>query len=275
MKQVKQPSIDDLLFMDDDPPGLLPVGQGHKIDQGHVTFPGQGQQIQPGPVPLSEEMMTDCFVDLKAMRNSGTESSAKRQDVNLTETKAKTKLSAPVSLHTRSRSIPVENVTDSSQSSVNHNRSRSKDFENEPVSKMKTDPFDFVDKAMKSSKRVASPVGGSKVAMETESYSCNKSSANGRAKGTENAAVSVAKKFTTKSHTESVKVQSALKDSESVQDTKGAYNPLYEHNRLKGKEISSKNCSQEAGKQGDVRSEDENTSSQDTYEMDISSSPVY
>lgn len=259
MKEEKQPSIDDLLFMDEDEElPHVPIGQ--------VT--GQGpQQI---PADMLDE---DSFIDLKALRGSGTASSSHQGETYQVTNKSSVKLSTPVTLHARSRSNPIDTVTVPSQAPVIHARSRSRDFDKSQAPKSKTDPFSFVDDAMANSRAVGLSASDGTSSMETQSYSL-RTTVNSKEKVSDAAvaAAAAAKKLTIRSQTEATRGQE-LGDLNLGQnhESKGALNPLYEHNRTKGKDFGSKNCSQEAGKQTDITTEDDNP--QDTYE--VSSSPVY
>lgn len=262
MKEEKQPSIDDLLFMDEDEElPHMPIGQGQ------VT----GQVPQQIPADLLDD---DSFIDLKALRGSGTASSSLQGETYQVTNKSSGKLSTPVTLHARSRSNPIDTVTVPSQSPVIHARSRSRDFDKSQAPKSKTDPFSFVDDAMAHSRAVGISASDGNSSMETQSYSL-RTTINSKEKASDAAAAATAaaKKLTTRSQTEAARGQREFSDSNLGQnhESKGALNPLYEHNRNKGKDFGSKNCSQEAGKQTDITIEDD--SSQDTYE--VSSSPVY
>ena len=269
MKETKQLSVDDLLFMDED----LPQGQVHIPPQGHnvIHFQGQGQG------QLATHFEEEQFVDLKSVREpTGIVTSVKEESA--CEAATKTKLTAPVTLHSRSRSNPVDTASAPSPSPIVHPRSRSKDYSDTISSpKTKSDPFAFVSDELANSRRVASPPNDVTGAMDTVSYNNNRSKLGTRGKMAESAAASAAKRLAgNQNQTDFAQNQNVNKDSHKHQqplDSKGALNPLYELERMKGKDLSSKNCSQEAGKQLDATKDDD--SSQDTYEMDMSSSPVY
>ncbi|XP_053407506.1 BRCA1-A complex subunit Abraxas 1-like [Mercenaria mercenaria] len=309
-KVSKGPSVDDILSMDqvDDLPSEMLVGQGHDErlkGQNERTLGERSRGESTGARLVNhsdaeQKMETDINncdeVDLKGKKSH------------------KVKLTAPVSVHTRSSSLPVDTDSDSIPRKVIHTRSRSGDANSESSSdangdakseeKIKIDkndikraniksedPFDFVGSMMAESKRDKHKLHNSgklkrndpdlDVAMETEDPIPSRHGKTKQSAG----AVSAAKSFNQNSRTTrgqrlkgqeqvtEVKRKGHSSDSsvhELADDEEGHH---YEKSKKHG---DMKTCGQEVGKKQHIEIvTDDSTSSQDTYEMDVSSSPIY
>lgn len=261
LNETKQLSVDDLLFMDEEESPVIPAP-----DQINNHARGQDHS------PVSSILTDATFVDIRTGKET-TSTPANHEEPVSSHATNKTKLTAPVSLHTRSKSNPVDTALVSGQSAIIHTRSRSKDSNGVPSPKT-SDPFAFVSDEMMSSKGVASPVWECSGAADTLSYSNRAGSVKGRL--TDSAAASVARKLSTRPQSETSQRQKVLHGSKHLTqttDSKGALNPLYELEKMKGKDLGSTKCSQEASKQVDMNKEEDG--SQDKYEIDVSSSSVY
>ncbi|XP_052770958.1 BRCA1-A complex subunit Abraxas 1-like [Mya arenaria] len=242
-KTIKQPSVDELLCMDDsdsDVPSPSLVS-GH--DLMHAVCPD-----------------TENYYNVQSDKRD-------HSHISQPENKPVSKLSTPV-IHLRSRSSPVDIVT--SQSQVTRTRSRSGDshdakkteqckqddaneFGNQnfskSVGKMPADPFDFVNKELKASSKSVDNLTSNR-------FTGHSKAGNHHTTG----------RIETRTHSTNKHGASARED---------VVNPLYEMKKqVEGTSGVSKNCRKEATSQH-LNNDSNKDSSQDTYDMDVSSSPVY
>ena len=299
----KGPSVDDILSMDqvDDLPSEILVGQGKNVSaKGERSKTDTRLKSDLSSAEEQEEMETDVnihdgFIDVKEKKTH------------------QVKLSAPASqIHSRSSSLPVETADiSSSQFKTVRTRSNSGDANNREIkdetvktvrnetkgkgSVKSDDPFDFVGNMMAESKKDTHKSGNSGIlkkkdydatfATETEEpLPCK--NVNQKQKRQDDVAVSAAKSFNQSARVtrgQRLKGQEQMTESD-VCDGQVSNSSVHEysekidsHNSDKSKpQGNMKSCGQEvSNKQHIENMTDEENSSQDNYEMDVSASPVY
>ncbi|XP_060565168.1 uncharacterized protein LOC132724345 [Ruditapes philippinarum] len=284
-KVSKGPSVDDILSMDqvDDLPSEILVGQGQKERTKGERSKGD-VELKSSTGMKQQDMETESnLLD-------------RYSDMNEKKTHP-VKLTAPAQMHSRSSSLPVDTSNiNSSQLNTAHTRSKSGDASEEKSKPVKNDtkgnnsedPFDFVGSMLAESKKDTQKshnLGQLKkkdtsVDMETEEPIPSKF-ADQRQTRHKDAAVSAAKSFNPSTRlTRGQKLKGQEQVTESVVGKGQISNNLLHENTEEGDGLKfekSKNhgnlktCGQEVT---EIMT-DEDSTSQDNYEMDVSASPVY
>lgn len=285
--------MDDILSMDQEdnlPPEMLFIGHGSteqsKCIGGHSTIKLGTLLDKQSNMETDRKQIDDV--------DSGVEQNKP----------PKVKLTSPVCLHARSTSLPVDTDSNASQSPVSSPliRTRRKsgdvkvDSEDEPTIRngKSEDPFAFVGSIMAEStkkdkqqklqssrklNKTPAQDHNSDVAMETEEPVLGKKNVlQKKSKSNTSAAISAACTLNQSSRTtrgQKLKGQgltTMIKEAgnSSVDSNKDEHKHVFE-NTAKLHKGSGKSCGRE---QIEIITDD-SSSSQDTYEMDVSSSPVY
>lgn len=264
LEVMKGPPLDDILSVDqsDVLPSDILQGQG-LIDKT------EGQQVKY--VEKNPETDSDMEQDINSGIKSCHGKSGKMEDKSFS-----VKLTSPLVLHTRSSSTPVDIASVSSQSNMIRTRSRSGDTDvrNEQrlemnvknvgnvKSEKNSDPFDFVGSILADSKK-SHKLSFSRKAkrndLETEGSMETEASGSDKHRQTK-------QKNCQTVHNNINNDLKSGEDSQNVEKT----------NKSQEKPGNIKTFGQKtANKQHIVIETDESSSSQDNYEMDVSSSPVY